>query len=165
MSRCYIDLIIKYHSNFKYLCSWCFDVLLQVDSSPSALPLLRATRKQNAYQRLLCSHDCPNLSDAVYQVVRAVTVNTTHRVTSICSTQLTKPSTTPSSPSPSRMAPINPQIRPRHKTTRITQQKHRRPSILIRITQPHQHIILTPLLIHLGILEGFGCLSCSYVAW
>lgn len=66
---------------------------------------------------------------------------------------------------PSCMAPINPQICPRHKTTRITQQKHRRPSILICIAQPHQHVISRPQLIHLRISEGLGCLSCANVSW
>jgi hypothetical protein len=43
------------------------------------------------------------------------------------------------------MPPIHPQIRARHKTTRPTQQKHRRAPIFLRPRQPPQHILRGPL--------------------
>lgn len=45
---------------------------------------------------------------------------------------------------PSSMPSIHPQIRPRHKGTSITNQKHRSPPILLRATQPSQHILAWP---------------------
>ena len=46
---------------------------------------------------------------------------------------------------PRRMAPINPQIAPRHKATRITDAKHRRPTVLLRQTELAQHILRRPI--------------------
>lgn len=42
------------------------------------------------------------------------------------------------------MSAINPQIRTRHKSTRITNQEHRRTPILLRRRQPAQHILRRP---------------------
>lgn len=47
------------------------------------------------------------------------------------------------------MSTINPQISPRHETTGITKQENSRPTILIRIAQPSQHIRIRPILLPL----------------
>lgn len=55
------------------------------------------------------------------------------------------------------MPPINPQITPRHKRTRLTQQKHRRPAILLRPRQSPQHILPRPLVRPLGVFLKQVC--------
>lgn len=47
--------------------------------------------------------------------------------------------------SPSAMAAIDPQVRARHKTTRIADQKHGSTPVLLRLTQSPQHILFRPL--------------------
>ena len=51
------------------------------------------------------------------------------------------------------MPAINPQITPRHKRARLRDQKHRRSSILLRLAQPAQHILLRPLGLALRVLH------------
>ena len=51
---------------------------------------------------------------------------------------------------PRRMAPINPQITPGHKTTRIADQEHRGPAVLLRHAQFAQHILRRPVAPALG---------------
>lgn len=51
------------------------------------------------------------------------------------------------------MPPINPHITPCHKATRITEQKHRRTTVLARTGQTAEHVILGPGLATLGILD------------
>jgi hypothetical protein len=43
------------------------------------------------------------------------------------------------------MPPINLQITPRHKATRLTYQEHRRTPVLCRLTQSAQHILRRPI--------------------
>lgn len=47
---------------------------------------------------------------------------------------------------PRSMSSINLQIRPRHKSTRITDQKHRSPPIILWLTQFPQHVLCRPCL-------------------
>lgn len=42
------------------------------------------------------------------------------------------------------MSTINPQIRARHETARITEQEDRRAAVLFRITQPLEHVGIRP---------------------
>ncbi len=54
------------------------------------------------------------------------------------------------------MPPINPHIRPRHKRTRIANQKHRRAPVLFGFTQLAQHILRRPVSSPLGELLEEG---------
>lgn len=45
---------------------------------------------------------------------------------------------------PSRMPPVDPEVRPRHEATRLAHQEHRRTPILFWCTQPLQHILISP---------------------
>ena len=54
---------------------------------------------------------------------------------------------------PRSMATIHSQIRPRHERTRITDQEHRRPSVLLRLRQTAQHVLRRPLFFSLWVLH------------
>jgi len=71
------------------------------------------------------------------------------------------PNQTPSSetkglPLPRRMPTINPQIRARHKTTRIADQEYRSTTVLLRHAEFSQHILRGPVAAALGVLLEEG---------
>lgn len=63
--------------------------------------------------------------------------------------------------SPTGVPRVHPQVSPRHERARIGHQEHRRPSVLLRLAQPAQHVLFRPLCPSLGVslekLFHHGC--------